>query len=408
VAPPTDTDTASSLEIVRGYFEAMGRRDLEAAGAYWSESGVERIVGQQDLVGPGGIREYFGALFQAFPDWEFEVLDTTTEDGRSVVRWRARATFAGPGHFQGFAPNGAQMEIEGCDVVTVSDGLIQHNDVYLDSGEIARQLGFLPPAGSPTEARMAKLANLRTALQARRQGSEPERIADGVWLVRGGFPSRTMNVYLIEDAGKVTVFDAGVEDMVVAIRKAAARLGGIKRVVLGHADADHRGAAPGLGAPVYCHPAERDAAESPEPMRPYHRFEILEPPARWVIPRLMPVWDGGSVQITGTVAEGDEIGGFRVIELPGHAPGLIGLFREDDRLALVSDCFYTLDLRTGMKAPARVPHPSTNASTEQAAESIRKLAALNPSAAWAGHTDPVTGDVVAQLEHAAATAPISA
>jgi glyoxylase-like metal-dependent hydrolase (beta-lactamase superfamily II) len=143
-------------------------------------------------------------------------------------------------------------------------------------------------------------------------------------------------------------------------------------------------------------------------MRPYHRFEILEPPARWVIPRLMPVWDGGSVQITGTVAEGDEIAGFRVIELPGHAPGLIGLFRERDRLALVSDCFYTLDLRTGMKAPARVPHPSTNASTEQAAESIRKLAALNPSAAWAGHTDPVTGDVIAQLEHAAATAPISA
>ena len=40
----------------------------------------------------------------------------------------------------------------------------------------------------------------------------------------------------------------------------------------------------------------------------------------------------------------------------------------------------------------------------QAAGSIRKLAALRPSTVWAGHTDPVTGDVVTQLEHAAATA----
>jgi glyoxylase-like metal-dependent hydrolase (beta-lactamase superfamily II) len=120
---------------------------------------------------------------------------------------------------------------------------------------------------------------------------------------------------------------------------------------------------------------------------------------------LLPVWDGGPVEISGTVSEGDEIAGFRVIELPGHAPGQIGLYRERDRLALVSDCFYTLDVRTGLKASPRVPHPSTNLSTEQAAESLRKLAALQPSVAWGGHTDPVTGDVAAQLEHAAATAP---
>ncbi len=39
----------------------------------------------------------------------------------------------------------------------------------------------------------------------------------------------------------------------------------------------------------------------------------------------------------------------------------------------------------------------------QARDSIRKLAALNPSAAWAGHADPVGGeDVAQQLERAAA------
>src|SRR5947209_3505296 len=168
-----------------------------------------------------------------------------SEDELTTVRWRVRATFAGPSRFQGFEPNGAQVEMEGCDVLRVRDGLIQHNDAYLDSGDIARQLGLLPPAGSPAEAQLARVANARTRAQAWRRGLAPERIADGVWVVRGGFPLRTMNVYLIEDDDGVTVFDAGIKDMVVPIRIAAARLGGIKRVVLSHADADHRGAAPG-------------------------------------------------------------------------------------------------------------------------------------------------------------------
>ena len=110
----------------------------------------------------------------------------------------------------------------------------------------------------------------------------------------------------------------------VGVRSAAARLGGIKRVVLGHADADHRGGAPGLGAPVYCHPAEREAAESSDSFRPYWQLDKLGPHGRALLPRLIPVWDGGAVQIAGKVAEGDQIAGFRVIELPGHAPGVGG------------------------------------------------------------------------------------
>jgi len=407
VASPPDTEASVTADIVRGYFEAMGAQDLEAAGRCWVQGGTERIVGQADLTAPGGIQEYFSELFRAFPDWHFEVLEMLTEGERTTVRWRVQATFAGPGTFQGFEPNGERVVMEGCDVVTVRDGLIHHNDAYIDGMGIARQLGLLPPAGSPAEAQLTRLANTRTKLQKWLRGVAPERIADGVWIVRGGFPLRTMNVYLIEDDGGVTVFDAGIQDMVLPIRTAAAQLGGIRRVVLGHADADHRGAAPGLGVPVYCHPAEREAAESPGPERTYHRWDRLEPPARWVIPRLLPIWDGGPVPIAGTVSEGDEIAAFRVVDLPGHAPGLIGLFRDRDRLALTSDCFYTLDIRTGLKTRARVAHPASNQSTEQAVASIRKLAALHPSAAWAGHTDPVTGDVAGQLERAAATAPIT-
>jgi glyoxylase-like metal-dependent hydrolase (beta-lactamase superfamily II) len=108
------------------------------------------------------------------------------------------------------------------------------------------------------------------------------------------------------------------------------------------------------------------------------------------------------VQVAGTLDEGDDVAGFKVIHLPGHAPGLIGLFRESDRLALVSDTVYTLDAQSGRKEPAHVPHPAFNQDTEQALVSIGKLAALNPTTVWAGHADPVTGDVKAQLERAAA------
>ncbi len=117
--------------------------------------------------------------------------------------------------------------------------------------------------------------------------------------------------------------------------------------------------------------------------------------------RLIATWDGGPVEIAGTVDEGDNVAGFEVVHLPGHAPGLIGLFRASDRLALVSDTIYTLDPQSARREPAHVPHPAFNQDTEQALASIAKLAALDPLTVWAGHADPVTGDVRAQLERAA-------
>ena len=112
------------------------------------------------------------------------------------------------------------------------------------------------------------------------------------------------------------------------------------------------------------------------------------------------VWDGGPVQIADTVSEGDEVSGFRVIDLPGHAPGLIALWRESDRLALVSDLVYTLDM-FGRSCAAKLPEATYNYDTEQARASVRKLAEMEPAIVWAGHAKPVTGDVRGQLLKAA-------
>jgi steroid delta-isomerase-like uncharacterized protein len=395
---------SNAADLARRYFEAIAAPDLDAALAMWAPGGVERLVGQRDLTAPDGVRELQEELRGAFPDLRWEVLDVIAEDRRAAVRWRASGTFAGPGTFQDFVANGAHLQMEGCDVLTfTAEDKLERLEAYIDSGDVARQLGVLPPAGSRAESNLTKLANVRTRARAWLQGGDAERIAEGVWLLRGGIP-KTMNVYLIEDEGGLTVFDAGSSDMVAALAAATARLGGIKRVVLGHADADHRGAAPGLNAPVYCHAADREAAESSESYRPYWDRSKLDMRGRAVLWRLIATWDGGPVEIAGTVDEGDEVAGFRVVHLPGHAPGLIGLFREADRLALVSDTVYTLDPQSGRKEPAHVPHPAFNQDTEQALASIRKLAALDPVSVWAGHADPVTGDVRAQLERAASGA----
>ena len=392
----------SAADVARRYFEAIAARDFDAAFALWVPGGIERVVGQREVTAPDGVRALAQELHGAFPDLTWEVLDVIAGDGsRAAVRWRATGTFAGPETFQGFVANGAHVEMEGCDVLSINaEEKIERLDAYLDSGYVARQLGLLPPAGSKAESRLTQIANARTRARAWIHGSDAERIAEGVWLVRGGIP-KTMNVYLIEDEGGVTVFDAGISDMTAPIAAAAARLGGIKRVILGHADADHRGAAPGLPAPVYCHPADRDAAESQEHYRQYWDRSKLDPRGRTVLWRLIATWDGGPVQIAGTVDEGDQIAGFDVVHLPGHAPGLIGLFRASDRLALVSDTIYTLDPQSGRHQPAHVPHPAFNQDTEQALASIAKLAAMSPDTVWAGHADPVTGDVQAQLERAA-------
>jgi glyoxylase-like metal-dependent hydrolase (beta-lactamase superfamily II) len=107
------------------------------------------------------------------------------------------------------------------------------------------------------------------------------------------------------------------------------------------------------------------------------------------------------VHVDGTVREGDRVAGFEVIELAGHAPGQIGLWRAEDGVALVSDCFYCTDMH-GKPVPPAPPHDAYNQDPAGARRSIAKLAALRPRIVCPGHLGPLEGpDVVALLEAAA-------
>lgn len=386
--------------VARRYFAAIDERDLESAVGMWAEGGRENVRGRVDVLAPQGVRDFIGELLNAIPDLEMKVLSTTAEADRCGVHWRLKGTFAGPGNFGGVAPTGSPLDIEGFDLLTVKDGLIQANDAFTDSMTFARQVGMMPPLDSGAEQRMMGAFNAKTRITSGMLAGEAKLVAEGVWVVQGQ-PARC-NVYLLEEDGGVTLFDAGARTMTRAVASAGAKLGGIRRIVLGHGHTDHRGTAPALGVPVLCHPEEVQDAEGSGGFRYWPEGLKSLPFGMRGLHKLLHryAWDGGPVKISGTVSEGDEVAGFRVIELPGHAPGLIGLWRESDRLALVSDCFYTLD-QWGRDTPPHIPMTTYNYDTDQARASIRKLAALEPAAAWAGHANPVTGDVRSALERAA-------
>jgi len=231
-----------------------------------------------------------------------------------------------------------------------------------------------------------------------------EPLADGVWRHAGDL-KHGMNVYFLEDGDGITVFDGGTAAMTEGVREAASEIGRIKRIVLSHAHADHRGIAPALGAPVICHEDERADTEGDGGL---HYFDIDRIPFRFprtVYPTLLKHWDGGPAKVTDTLVEGDEVAGFVVKHFPGHAPGLIGLWRQRDRLAIVSDAVYFVDsLKFKPVDWPNVPNRAFNLDHGAAIESMRKLAALEPRSVAAGHSEPFVREPAEMrmlLEHAA-------
>lgn len=164
--PETAQDAAA---VARAYFAAVTARDLDLMETFYAPGGSGEIHGLVELRVPGNYRDWFGALFRAFPDFEFEVLDLIAGEETVAVRWRATGTFSGDAPFEGLQPNGRTVDVQGCDVLRIADGRIQRNNAYMNGAEMARQLGALPPQGSPPERAITALLNLRTRA-ARRFG----------------------------------------------------------------------------------------------------------------------------------------------------------------------------------------------------------------------------------------------
>src|SRR3954468_14467862 len=107
----------SAEQVVKGYFDALSRRDVEAMATLWAPDGREHIASQVDAVGPHGVREYFTELFTAFPDFALTVETTVAQDDKVAVHWKATATMTGP--LWGLDPTGAHVDFEGIDLLRV-------------------------------------------------------------------------------------------------------------------------------------------------------------------------------------------------------------------------------------------------------------------------------------------------
>lgn len=153
--------------VARAYFGALAEHDLDAAEAMWKPGAIDRIVGMAEFPVPSPeFRAFFGSLFAAAPDFTFEILSVTAQKDTAATRYLARATFDGTGKFEGLTPNGNSLELEGCDLTTVEDGLIVANVGFINGTDMARQLGALPPAGSVAEKGMTAALNAKVAATA--------------------------------------------------------------------------------------------------------------------------------------------------------------------------------------------------------------------------------------------------
>lgn len=158
---------ASAKQVATTYFDAVAKRDVEAMAACWKPGGVDHLYGMADLRVPGDLKDWFGNLFRAIPDFEMSVVDMVAYGEKAAVRWRATGTFTGPGKFEGLTATGASIALEGLDLLTIRDGLVRENFAYTNATELARQFGAMPPAGSVGERAMLAAVNARTAAAAR-------------------------------------------------------------------------------------------------------------------------------------------------------------------------------------------------------------------------------------------------
>ena len=150
--------------FVREYFDGLAEQDRPRARSL--EARLDRPhVRDGGPRRPGRNPEIAGSTTCSGPfrTGDSEVLELIASGEHAAARWRISATFAGPGRFQGIAPTGAKVELEGCDMFRVVDERIVENYAYTNGAYLAQQIGLLPPSGSAAERTMTGAFNAKTA-----------------------------------------------------------------------------------------------------------------------------------------------------------------------------------------------------------------------------------------------------
>ena len=208
------------------------------------------------------------------------------------------------------------------------------------------------------------------------------------------------NIYLVEEAGRLTVVDAGLPGNWGLLHKGLARigrtLGDVEAVVITHAHADHVGIAERIrtGAPcrAYIHADDREyllAGKRPEGGMDGGFSRRAASSLLYMIRKrglsMVPVAEARAF------AHGDVLdlpGSPKVIHAPGHTPGSCAILFEERGALMTGDSLGTLNVITGQTGPRIAPFYSDRA---MAIASLARLDGLPARIVLPGHGEPFEG-----------------
>ena len=133
--------------IERLYADGINRQDAAAAAAFYAANA--RNHGH--TVGRAGMQEVFEALFAAFPDLNYRIVESTAEGDRVVCQVIMTATHRGQptmphvfgGMLAGAAPTGKRVEVLHFHSFRIADGEIAEHAAVRGDLEMMFQLGLV-------------------------------------------------------------------------------------------------------------------------------------------------------------------------------------------------------------------------------------------------------------------------
>jgi steroid delta-isomerase-like uncharacterized protein len=133
----------ANKQIVGRFFEEVFNRQNQATAA---EIIDPALVVHHPLLpgGRGGVQEVDQMMRDfrgGFPDLAYTVEDLVAEDAKVAARWTARGTHTGV--FQGIAPTGRAVVVDGTDVFRIAADRIAETWVSSDLCGLLRQIGAL-------------------------------------------------------------------------------------------------------------------------------------------------------------------------------------------------------------------------------------------------------------------------